>query len=57
MMTVSDLKKLDKKINEIQTPFGTGFPVLRGYLKDEALRQGTTEKAILGQYLHWKWSK
>lgn len=56
-MTVNELKRLDKKINEIQAPFGTGLPILKGYIREEAIKQNTTDKEIMGQYMHWKWSK
>lgn len=56
-MTQEELKKLDKKIQTIQNPFGSGLQVLKKLLWDIADKTGTTGPRILQSYIDWKLSK
>ena len=56
-MTQEELKKLDKKIQAIQSPFGNGLQVFRKLLWDMADKYETTGPKILQAYIDWKLSK
>ncbi len=56
-MTSEELKKLDKRIREIQYPFGENYPVFRKLFAETASRQQTSESEIIQQYVGWKYSK
>ncbi len=56
-MTIEDLKKLDKRLRQIQDPFGTGFPTLRKVGEELAEESGLSAHDIALQYLAWKWKK
>lgn len=53
-MTQDDLKKLDKKMRQIQDPFGTGFQMLIRLLRDRAKDDGITVCEVGRQYTAWK---
>lgn len=53
-MTQDEIKKLDKKINTIQDPFGKGFPSLRKTFVEMATKKNTTDMQILREYSDWK---
>ncbi len=53
-MTQDEIKKLDKKINTIQDPFGKGFPSLRKTFVEMATKNNTTDMQILREYSDWK---
>ena len=56
-MTVEEIKKLDKKVLEIEDPLGSGLPVLKKLFKDFAVKKEVSVGTIAGQYMRWKWSK
>nr|WP_319488742.1 hypothetical protein [uncultured Caproiciproducens sp.] len=56
-MTQEEMKKIDKKINVIQEPFGKGFPSLQRVFLETAMKKDSTEEIILHEYLVWKKSK
>lgn len=53
-MTQDDLKKLDKRIRQIQDPFGTGFQMLIRLWRDCAKNNGITMCEVGRQYAAWK---
>lgn len=56
-MTIDDLKKHDKRIREIQDPFGTGFPALRSLAEEWTKESGLSVHDLAEQYIAWKWKK
>ena len=56
-MTIEDLKKLDRRLREIQDPFGTGFPTLRAIAEERAKENGLSIHDLVEQYTAWKWRK
>lgn len=56
-LTIEELKKLDKRIVEIQDPFGTGLPALRKVFEENAERYGVAVTDLMRQYMGWKWSR
>ena len=56
-MTQEDLKKLDKKLRQVQDPFGLGFPAVRKIFEEAAERNGGAVEDLVRQYIHWKWRK
>ncbi|MCI1965655.1 MAG: hypothetical protein LKJ17_05925 [Oscillospiraceae bacterium] len=56
-MTIEEIKKLDKRILEIQNPLGSGFPSLRKIIEETAQRKQCTTADIARQYFSWKWKK
>lgn len=56
-MTIEDLKKYDKRIRQIQDPFGTGFPALRSMVEEWAKESGLSIYDFVQQYTAWKWKK
>lgn len=56
-MTQEDLKKLDKRLQQIQDPFGTGFQVLSKLWRDCAKSNGITICEVGRQYAAWKLRK
>ncbi|MCI1965054.1 MAG: hypothetical protein LKJ17_02800 [Oscillospiraceae bacterium] len=53
-MTADDLKRLDKRIRQIQDPFGTGFQLQRKLWLDCAKTNGITICEVRRQYDSWK---
>lgn len=53
-MTQDEIKKLDKKIRNIQDPFGTGFLSLYTVFQEMADYKGKPHDEILRQYFIWK---
>ncbi|MCI1966844.1 MAG: hypothetical protein LKJ17_12050 [Oscillospiraceae bacterium] len=56
-MTADDLKRLDKRIRQIQDPFGTGFQSLMGLGKDYAKNHDMTIYELGRRYVAWKRGK
>lgn len=56
-MTIDDLKKLDKRLRQIQDPFGTGYPAMHRLWQDCAGENGLTISQIERQYAAWKLRK
>lgn len=56
-LTVEELKKLDKRIMEVQDPFGTGLPALRKLFAESAEKYGVAVTDLMRQYMGWKWSR
>lgn len=56
-MTIDDLKKLDKRIRQIQDPFGAGLPSLRRITEECARDQGIAMSDAVRQYAAWKLKK
>lgn len=56
-MTIEDLKKIDKRIRQIQDPFGTGFPTLRSIGEEWSKESGLPVYELVQQYIAWKWKK
>ena len=56
-MTIEDLKKLDKKLREVQDPLGTGFPLFRRGMEDCAKEHNLPVRDIGNQYMAWKWRR
>ncbi|MFU0831926.1 MAG: Isocitrate dehydrogenase [Oscillospiraceae bacterium] len=56
-MTAEELKRLDKKVMEIQDPLGTGMPTFKKICKDFAEKKQVPAGDVFHQYMRWKWSK
>lgn len=56
-MTIKNLKKMDKRLREIQDPLGTGFPQFRRIMEDWAKECGLSVRDVGNQYMAWKWKK
>ena len=56
-MTIEEMKKLDKKIVEIQYPFGAGLPAFRKMFEEIADNRNASVTDLMRQYMSWKWSK
>lgn len=56
-MTIEDLKKLDKRLRQIQDPFNTGYPTLWKVIEETAEKNGLPASGIFGQYIAWKMKK
>lgn len=56
-MNVEEIKKLDKRIQEIQNPFGNGFPALKKIFEETALKNQHPVADVVRHYLIWKWRK
>ncbi|WP_164918904.1 MULTISPECIES: hypothetical protein [Acutalibacteraceae] len=56
-MDVEEIKKLDKRILEIQNPFGNGFPALRKVFEETAEKNQCPVADVVRRYLIWKWRK
>jgi hypothetical protein len=57
LVTVEEIKKLDKRILEIRDPFGTGLPALRKIFKESAEIHELAVTEIVRQYMGWKWNQ
>lgn len=53
-MTQDEIKKLDRRIQQVKDPFGTGFPSFYRLLDDMALKKGESRDEILRQLIDWK---
>ncbi len=53
-MTQEEIKKLDKRVQSVQDPFGTGFLVLYKTFQEMAEYKGKSREEILQQYVVWK---
>lgn len=56
-MTINDLKRLDKRLQQVQDPFGTGFQMQRRLWLDCAKNNGVTLCEVRRQYDSWKLRK
>jgi len=56
-MTINDLKRFDKRLRQIQDPYGTGFEILRKLWLDYAKDNGMTVYQVGSQYAAWKGRK
>lgn len=56
-MTIDEMKRLDKRILEIQDPFGNGLPSLRKIIEEISQKKEVPVTDVMRQYLCWKWSK
>lgn len=56
-VTIEDVKKIDKRIRQIQDPFGTGFPTLRSIGEEWSRESGLPIYELVQQYVAWKWKK
>ena len=56
-MTIEDLKKLDKRLREIQYPFGENYPQFRTIFSETASQQQTSVSAVIQNYVGWKYGK
>lgn len=56
-MTVNDLKKLDRQLQQIQNPLGSGFPSVRKVADDWSAKTGLSVHKIALHYIAWKWKK
>jgi hypothetical protein len=53
-MTQEEIKKFDKRIRNIQDPFGTGFLSLYTIIQEMAEYKGKSQNEIIRQYFIWK---
>ncbi|MDU7336606.1 MULTISPECIES: hypothetical protein [Clostridium] len=53
-MTQDEIKKMDRRIQQVKDPFGTGFPSFYRLLDDMALKKGESRDEILRQLIDWK---
>lgn len=53
-MTQDEIKKMDRRIQLVKDPFGTGFPSFYRLLDDMALKKGESRDEILRQLIDWK---
>lgn len=56
-MTIDEIKKLDRKIQEIPYPFGENYPVFHKLFKEFAEQHHIPAVEIMQQYSAWKYSK
>lgn len=56
-LTQEELKKLDKRIQAIRDPFGSGLQIFRKLLWDAAEDCETSGSKVLQSYIDWKFSK
>jgi hypothetical protein len=56
-MKIDDLKKLDKRLREIQDPLGKGYPSLRQIISEYAEKNDVSVSDIVVQYTSWRWKK
>lgn len=57
IMTVEDLKRLDKRLRQISNPFGDGFPAFRQIMIEIAEKYKLPVTDVTVQYTAWKWRK
>lgn len=57
MLTENEIKKIDKRISEINNPFGDGLPIIKKIIEETAEKYHTSSHNILRQYMGWKWNK
>ncbi len=53
-MTQEEIKKFDKKVLNVQDPFGTGFLLLYRLFRYMAVKKECSEYDVMRQYLMWK---
>ncbi len=53
-MTQDELKKLDKKVRQIQDPFGMGFPSMRKLFEETSAQKKVTRDNLIKYYFAWK---
>lgn len=53
-MTQEEIKKMDRRIQQVKDPFGTGFPSFSRLLDDMAQKKGESREEILRQLIVWK---
>lgn len=56
-MTINNLKRLDKRLRQIQDPLGTGWPVMQKVVEEFAEKYSLSASRITGQYVAWKMRK
>lgn len=53
-MTQDELKKLDKKVRQVQDPFGMGFPSMRKLFEETSAQKKVTRDDLIKYYIAWK---
>lgn len=53
-MTQDEIKKFDKRVRNIQDPFGTGFPILMQIAKETAENKGLQMFDVVREHITWK---
>ena len=56
-MTPEEIKKIDKRVQEIQYPFGKNYPVFHKIFTDVAEQHNIPVAKTIQQYSEWKSSK
>ncbi|WP_185741134.1 hypothetical protein [Clostridium sp. KNHs216] len=56
-MNTEDLKRYDKRVQQIVDPFGNGFPKLRKLMIEWAQENSLSTHDLMEQYMAWKWKK
>ena len=56
-MTQEEIKKMDRRIQQVKDPLGTGFPSFYRLLDDMAQKKGESREEILRQLIVWKSKK
>jgi len=54
IVTQEEIKKMDRRIQQVKDPFGTGFPSFYRLLDDMAQKKGESREEILRQLIVWK---
>ncbi|WP_164997132.1 sulfotransferase [Clostridium minihomine] len=53
-MTQEEIKKMDRRIQMVRDPFGTGFPSFCRLLEETSQKKGESREEILRQLMVWK---
>ena len=56
-MTIDDLKKLDRRLREVQDPIGSGLPAARKIFAKWAQERSLPIHDLAEQDIAWKWRK
>lgn len=56
-MTQDEMKKMDRRLQLVKDPFGTGFPSFYRVLEETAQKKGQSKEEILRQLIAWKSKK
>jgi hypothetical protein len=56
-MTLEELKKLDRHLQEIPYPFGSDFPLLCKALSETARQLDLPVSEAIKEYISWKYGK
>lgn len=56
MLTVNEIKKIDKRLCEIRYPFGDGLPTVKKIMEEAAKKHQTSVSTVLREYMGWKWN-